>query len=387
MRYLWQHIFTILDTYNNAVPLHYYLKQYYRQHPKLGSRDRRGISDAVYAWYRCGKAFRNDGKTREEQLLAALFLCHLPAKALQKHFPESWEDKWAQPVPEKIRFLQSAGFIIDLGLIFPADVVFSEGIRKEEWINAMLRQPDLFLRIRKDRQRTEQLLRQQETPFHWLNEHCLALPNGAAIDTVLPADSYVIQDASSQATGIFFDPGKGEEWWDCCSGAGGKSLLLKDTEPSVRLTATDVRETILNNLRDRFKQYHLTIPRTLVVDAADEKSIRKALQQSRFDGIISDVPCTGAGTWARTPEQLYFFDVAQIAVYAQRQEAILRNALDHVKEGGKLVYITCSVFYDENEGVVEKICAEKGFAIHKMQLVNGISNKADCLFAAVLAKQ
>lgn len=387
MRYLWQHIFTILDAYNNAVPLHYYLKQYYRQHPKLGSRDRRGISDAVYAWYRCGKAFGKDGNTREDQLLATLFLCNLPAKALQKHFPESWADQWAQPVAGKIRFLQSTGFIIDLGLIFPAEVLFSEGIDKEEWIASMLRQPDLFLRIRKDRQRMEQLLRLQEISFHWLNEHCLALPNGAAIDTVLPADSYVIQDASSQATGTFFDPAPGEAWWDCCSGAGGKSLLLKDIEPSVRLTATDVRETILHNLRDRFKQYHLTAPRTLVVDAADEKSIKKAVQQDRFDGIISDVPCTGAGTWARTPEQLYFFDPAQIAVYAQRQEAILRNALDHVKEGGKLVYITCSVFRGENENVVEKICAEKGFTIHKMQLVNGIGHKADCLFAAVLAKQ
>jgi 16S rRNA (cytosine967-C5)-methyltransferase len=386
MRYLWQHIFTILDTYNNAAPLHYYLKQYYRNQPKLGSRDRRGISDAVYAWYRCGKAFTTGNQDREARIIAALFLCNLKTRALEKRFPADWETAWDKRIDEKISLLQLSGFTVNPDLIFPPAVSFSVGIDKTTWIRSMLQQPDLFLRIRKDKNRVTQLLKTKEIPFCWINEQCLALPNGASIDTLLPPDSYVIQDASSQATGMFFKPGKGELWWDCCSGAGGKSLLLKDLEPSVLLTSTDVRDSILHNLRDRFKRYHLSLPRTLVVDAADSRSLDNSLQQQQFDGIISDVPCTGAGTWARTPEQLYFFDPAQILVYAQRQEAILRNALDHLKPGGRLVYITCSVFKAENEAVVEKVATEKGLNIHSQQLINGIDSKADCLFVAVLSK-
>lgn len=386
MRYLWQHIHTILDTYNNAAPLHYYLKQYYRENPKLGSRDRRGISDAVYAWYRCGKAFMNDDHDRGTQVLATLFLCNLPAKALLKFFPSGWASAWDHDTTGKVRFLRSEGFIIDLELIFPAEVPFSAGISKTEWTGSMLQQPDLFLRIRKDAARITQLLENQQIPFRWISETCLALPNGAAIDALLPADSYVIQDASSQATGSYFQPKPKTLWWDCCSGAGGKSLLLKDLEPTVILTSSDVRASILHNLKERFKLYHLPQPKTMVVNAAATDAIKSELGDTRFDGILSDVPCTGAGTWARTPEQLYFFDPAQIAVYAERQEAILRNVSDHIKPGGRIVYITCSVFRNENETVVEKIAAEKSLQVQTMQLINGIAGKADCLFVAVLTR-
>ena len=384
MRSLWQHVFSILDAFRNELPLHYFIKAYYKKFPILGSRDRRGISDAVYAWYRCGKAFKEDKHSREEQVVAALFLCALQPKAFAKAFPESWQDRTDLPVEARLDFLQQQGYSIDLNQLFPFDIALSDGIDAYQLRLSVLQQPDLFLRIRKSRDKVEKLLSQQNIPFNWLGDDCLALPNSTTVEPLLPRDAYAIQDASSQATGSYFNATANEVWWDCCAGAGGKSLLLKDLEPTVQLWVSDVRESILSNLRERFKQYALTQPRAIVIDAADGKSIRNALGNQRFNAVLCDVPCTGSGTWARTPEGLYFFDADSLQTYSQRGTAILRNVVEQLKPGGKVIYMTCSVFREENEAVVEQIAAEKGLTITASKLINGIGHKADCLFVAVL---
>ena len=384
MRSLWQHVFSILDAFRNELPLHYFIKAYYKKFPILGSRDRRGISDAVYAWYRCGKAFKLDKHTREEQVIAALFLCALQPKAFAKAFPGSWQDHTDLPVEARLDFMQQQGYNIDISQLFPFEIGLSNGIDAYQLRLSVLQQPDLFLRIRKSRDKVEKLLAQQNIPFHWQGNDCLTLPNSTTVESLLPRDAYVIQDASSQATGEYFNAQENEVWWDCCSGAGGKSLLLKDLEPTVQLWVSDVRESLLNNLRERFKQYAMAQPRAIVIDAADRKSIQHALGNQRFNAVLCDVPCTGSGTWARTPEGLYFFNPESLPAYSQRGTAILRNAVEQLKQGGRVIYMTCSVFRAENEAVVEKIAAEKGLKITALKLLNGIGHKADCLFVAVL---
>lgn len=385
MRYLWQHIFRILDSYTRDMPLHHFLKQYYKQYPILGSRDRRGISDAVYAWYRCGRAFAADTHTREEKIIAALVVCGLQPKALLGHFPDHWKDQGQDSLlAVRLCLLEEDGYYMVLSDIFPFKPAYSEGITREFWILSLLQQPDLFLRIRKHKKQVVQLLEDKQIPFTWLTDTCLSLPNGAAIDQLLPPDSYVIQDASSQSTGTFFRPVAGESWWDCCSGAGGKSLLLKDLQPGVKLLASDIRESILHNLRQRFRLYQLEQPEILVIDAADHAAVQAAMGNRQFDAVLCDVPCTGSGTWARTPEDAYFFDPETLPDYSRRGAAILRNVLQQVRPGGKVVYMTCSVFREENEAVVEQVAAEMQLAIRECRLINGLEHKADSLFVAVL---
>ncbi len=115
----------------------------------------------------------------------------------------------------------------DINGLFSYDIELSSGITKNEWLASMLTQPDLFIRIRKDKGKIISLLNGAKIPFTFVTEHCISLPNGAKIDALLPEDCYAVQDASSQQTGTFFHPKKNELWYDCCSGAGGKSLLLK----------------------------------------------------------------------------------------------------------------------------------------------------------------
>jgi 16S rRNA (cytosine967-C5)-methyltransferase len=195
-----------------------------------------------------------------------------------------------------------------------------------------------------------------------------------------------VQDISSQSTGQYFLPGKEQEWLDCCSGAGGKSLLLKFIEPKINLSVSDTRETIVRNLKDRFKQYGMPAPATFIADARDKTALIKNFGTKKFDNIICDVPCTGSGTWARTPEQLYFSKEERITEYAERQKQIAANAIEFLKPDGRLIYITCSVFKAENEEVVDSLVQEKQVTILEKKLINGLSQKADCMFIAVLVK-
>jgi 16S rRNA (cytosine967-C5)-methyltransferase len=107
---------------------------------------------------------------------------------------------------------------------------------------------------------------------------------------------------------------------------------------------------------------------------------------SQYSIIIADVPCTGSGTWSRTPEQLYYFDENKIEEYAALQKKILSNVIPHLDPGGYLLYITCSVFKKENEGAVNYIKQEFNLELVKMELIKGYEEKADSMFAALLRK-
>ncbi len=370
MRYIWQHITAIIEKYDGSIPLAHFLKSYFKQFPILGSRDRKILSALAYSYYRCSKGIRNWelGIGIEEQVTICMKRCGneklLPPKSVVE-------------IPE-IPF--------DLNALFPFEIALSDGIKKEDWLRSMLVQPDLFIRIRKDKGKLLSMLNSQQIPFTFITDTCISLPNGAKIDTLLPPDSYVVQDASSQQTGNWFNPKKNELWYDCCSGAGGKSLLLKDMEPGVRLTITDRRETIIYNLQQRFRQYRHILPIAHVTDVSNKEQLAKALGSKLFDNIICDAPCSGSGTWARTPEQMYFFDPNSLEQFATLQKTIAVNVSGYLKPGGRLIYITCSVFKKENEDVVNEIVKETSLHLESSQLINGIAVKADSMFVAVLRK-
>lgn len=367
MRYIWHHISTILSAYDGSLPLAHFLKGYFKQHPKLGSRDRKWLSTMIYSWYRCSKGVMPAAMSMEEKVAACLQLCQVD-------------------IGMSLPALGESAYSINIDALFPYPVALSTGIGRNEWLNSMLTQPDLFIRIRKNRKQAEAMLTRAQLQYRLIGESCIALPNGAKIEAVLPADLYVVQDASSQATANYFHPKKGERWWDCCCGAGGKSLLIKDAQPDVKLTVSDRRDTIIHNLKQRFKLYGHTLPTAIVTDIADPVAVKSALGSQQFDNIISDVPCSGSGTWARTPEQLYFFDPSRVEQYSALQHAIATNAAAHLKPGGRLNYITCSVFAQENEIVVEAVTKKTGLQVENMQLINGVSNRADSMFIAVLRK-
>lgn len=385
MRYIWQHISTLIENYNGGIPLSHFLKNYFRQHAKLGSRDRKILSEMVYCWYRASKML-SPGLPHQEHLQLCLLLCETAVPQVLQFLPEDWKQKKGLSQREKVAFLQQQGIDVHLDKLISFKPVLSDNITEDEWLKSMLYQPDLFIRVREKGDKIKTLLNENALIYTMIGDRCLALKNGAAIDKLLPSAWYVVQDASSQKTGSYFHPKPEELWWDCCSGAGGKSLLLKDLQPKVRLTVSDKRASILHNLSERFKLYGRKAPEQIILDMTDDAGVKVAMQGRTFDNIICDVPCSGSGTWARTPEQLYFFEEELIGQFAALQRTIASNALQYLKPGGHMVYITCSVFRQENEDVIDMLSNIRGITIVEKQLINGIALKADSMFVAVLER-
>ena len=145
------------------------------------------------------------------------------------------------------------------------------------------------------------------------------------------------------------------------------------------ITVSDIRESILANLKKRFSEAGIKKYRSFITDLSTENS---KLKTQNYDLIIADVPCTGSGTWSRTPEALSFFKEKEIERFNELQKKILTNIIPCLKKGGQLVYITCSVFKKENEEVAGFIQSNFNLKLEKMEILKGYDKKADTMFAA-----
>ena len=192
-----------------------------------------------------------------------------------------------------------------------------------------------------------------------------------------------IQDLSSQSVSQYFKASKGENWWDCCAGSGGKSMALLEDQPDIHLFASDIRESILNNLHERFRIAELKNTNIFAADVT-QQILNQNLPE--FDGIIVDAPCTGSGTWARNPENLYYFDPKTVETYQARQLAILENVFPFLKTGKALIYITCSVFKMENEEVIRKFAENHAFKIEEQKYLEGYKQSAENMFLCRMIK-
>jgi 16S rRNA (cytosine967-C5)-methyltransferase len=370
MQYIWQHITQIIGEYKGGTPLALFLKSYCKRFPKLGSRDRRVLSDMAYCWYRCSKGLKMDDADVKEQITACLQLCGAQKTLAILQLPDS-----------------AAQINFDDSLLVPASIALSDGITEQQWLAGMLTLPDLFLRVRKKRKEMLAILQAADIQVREIGDSCIAVPNSTKADQLLPPEAYVVQDASSQAAGNYFKPRPGDYWWDCCAGAGGKSIQLLDMEPGVHLTVSDIRPAILHNHRERCQLYGHTGINFKTIDMSVEAEIATQMKGRRFNNIICDVPCSGSGTFARIPEQLFFLDQEEQAGFPALQATIATNAAAFLQPGGTLYYITCSVFRNENEDVVQEVVSRTGLTLKKQLLINGLAKKADSLFVAILVKE
>ena len=203
-----------------------------------------------------------------------------------------------------------------------------------------------------------------------------------------PNKDYVVQDYNSQQTlGVLdtvFPASATINIWDCCAASGGKSILATDRLKNIQLTVSDVRDTILANLYKRFVSARIKNFHSFEADLSHATSVTNRFAGKPFDLVICDAPCTGSGTWSRTPEQLAFFNKQQIEQYQQLQKKIAGNVIHAIKKGGYLLYITCSVFKQENEDVVGFLEQTCKLQLVEMKILEGYTRRADSMFVALL---
>jgi 16S rRNA (cytosine967-C5)-methyltransferase len=196
-----------------------------------------------------------------------------------------------------------------------------------------------------------------------------------------------IQDLSSQQLGSLYTPQSNEKWLDACAASGGKSLQLLDKQPHIDLTVTDIRETILTNLQLRFKRNHIKHYKSYVADWSSENNVAPEGDLKLFDAIIADVPCSGSGTWARTPEQKLSITEEKIKQFSKLQSTIISNLVAVLKKGGALYYSTCSVYKSENTDVVSRLVDNNSLELIEQKIISGVGSHADTMYFAKLIKK
>ncbi|TCD13317.1 RsmB/NOP family class I SAM-dependent RNA methyltransferase [Oricola cellulosilytica] len=155
---------------------------------------------------------------------------------------------------------------------------------------------------------------------------------------------FEVQDEGSQIVADLVFPRPGEQVFDYCAGAGGKTLALAAAmENKGQVHAWDADKSRLAPIFERLKRAET---RNVQVHAADADL---SGLENRMERVLVDAPCTGSGTWRRNPDAKWRLQPSSLEKRLGEQASVLDAASKYVRPGGFLVYVTCSVFPQENE--------------------------------------
>jgi 16S rRNA (cytosine967-C5)-methyltransferase len=167
-----------------------------------------------------------------------------------------------------------------------------------------------------------------------------------------------VQDEGSQLAAIALAraeiSGRDARWLDLCAGPGGKAALLTGIarERGATLVASERLVHRAALVSSALRGYH-PAPPVIVADA-----VSPAWPAAAFDRVLVDAPCTGLGALRRRPESRWRRGPADADELVSLQLALLRSAVDSVRRGGVVAYVTCSPHPAETRGVVDAVTAD-----------------------------
>jgi 16S rRNA (cytosine967-C5)-methyltransferase len=166
-----------------------------------------------------------------------------------------------------------------------------------------------------------------------------------------------IQDEGSQIVALLADARPGLRVCDYCAGAGGKTLAMAAAMGNKgRIVACDVSAPRLEGAVRRLRRAGVDNAERHLLVPGDRWAKRRAGQ---FDRVLVDAPCTGTGTWRRNPDARLRTLPGDLAELTARQREILAAAAELVRPGGRLIYATCSVLPEEDEGQMQAFTAAR----------------------------
>lgn len=161
-----------------------------------------------------------------------------------------------------------------------------------------------------------------------------------------------VQDAGAQRAAGFLDLADGQRVLDACAAPGGKSAHILEYA-QVTLTALDVDRARCRRVGQSLARLGLVAE----IRSEDCTDPEKWWDGTPFDRVLADAPCTASGVVRRHPDIKWLRRESDVARFATRQASILNALWRVLAAGGKLLYVTCSVFAEENENVVDAFCA------------------------------
>lgn len=363
----YQNCATLLFEYDGGTPFHLYLKSCFKENKNWGSTDRKRYRSACYYFWR--NAF---GVSRQSPEIILHWL--------QIHFTPEMENLESDSKYNPYQSLEQ---------------YLSQNITTDILTPWFIKEPLVWLSngniTLKGLQ--GQLIKAGIT-IEQTHGNAIAVSGQVNLNPWVDNGNAYIQDISSQTAMDWTTQPMAaychanSDVWDCCSGAGGKSISLLKQYPTTKLTCSDVRSNILENLKQRFQLLGLKQPNVFIapLNGYNDNLNSKDSNQT-YNLILADVPCSGSGTWRRNPENLHYFDPQTIEQFADRQLNIIQNVLPSLAVGGYLVYLTCSIFAAENENIVKQVLqSNDNIQLVSEEFCGGIDLQGDFIYRSVLQK-
>ena len=355
------------------------LSRYFREHPKLGSRERGAIAEGVYSLLRNKAVYANFAETGTGPAMRRLTLLGLAdavgadalgglseeetawlaraaqidrtglPTALRSNLPQWLFDKLVERLGEAEAMRLADG----LNQLAPLDLrVNALKTSREEVIEALAKAPILA----ESTPYAPSALRVQKKPVL----QNLQLFQDGAIE---------VQDEGSQLLAQIVGARRGEMVVDFCAGAGGKTLALGAFMRNTgRLYAFDVSEKRLAKLKPRLARSGLSNVHPVQIAHENDAKIKRLA--GKIDRVLVDAPCSGLGTLRRNPDVKWRQNPQSVIELNDKQKSILSAAARMVKPGGRLVYATCSILDEENEDIVAQfLSSNEHFALVPMSEV------------------
>lgn len=186
----------------------------------------------------------------------------------------------------------------------------------------------------------------------------------------------IAQDASSYLAAKNLGAMPNELVLDICAAPGGKTAVLAENmENRGEVIAIDIHQHKIKLIDTNMKKLGIDIVKAIVMDA---RNVNK--QGRKFDKILVDVPCSGYGVIRKKPEILYSKNRENVEELAKLQLEILNSAADILKDGGELIYSTCTITDEENTNNIKKFLEDrKEFKVEKLYIPENVLGDYDSL--------
>ena len=337
-----ENAFHVLTQYSGDIPLDNFLRSTFKQNKNWGSKDRRAYREICFRFYR---HHRRDELSKE---LVSNINAGLNGEEYQSEY---------NPYSD-LGFETSVGKV-DLGIWFQnRPPVFVTG--SEENITILINE-----------------LEDRDAPFIKYKGF-IESPAQLSVAHYPILENLQIMDRASLEACKGLDIKEKDIVWDACAGAGGKTFALSRIYRPEKIISSDVRKKSLSNLQKR-SQLLNQFAITEVIDATIE------MPEVSPTVIFIDAPCSGSGTWRRNPDRAAYFGKDQLDSYVKKQRAILSNIAQNASSGTQIIYVTCSVFKQENEDQVQH-ARTLGLDLIKSEMLGGASINSDYFFRAIFKK-
>ncbi|RDB31369.1 RsmB/NOP family class I SAM-dependent RNA methyltransferase [Candidatus Similichlamydia laticola] len=369
------HLFRILETFDpKKGALDRFLSSYFKNSRAIGAQDRREIAQKVYTlirFWRLFDAISQKNLSWEER--ATLLDTSNSISVLQEQLDPCCPERYG------------------IGPVFFQKLVDSfEQPVLEEQLHCINEQAPIALRTNLLKTSREELMgllpknlkaRAADQAPHGIilsrRENLLSLPS-------FRCGLFEIQDEGSQLVSELIACAPGERVLDYCAGAGGKTLAFA---PNMRnrgeILLYDIRASLLEKARQRLKRAGIHNIRFCYPPEGPPKKY-----YNKMDWVVLDVPCSGSGSIRRRPELREHLETWTSLSYVEKQREIFRKAFYFSKPGGFIIYITCSLFKEENDQQVDFFLKRHPITLVKDPIqIKLTTSGPDGFFAALFRKE